>query len=140
TRNIFGWQKPCYLLGEGYARTFSELMETTEWDSYGTGAYEKCANCMAHCGYEPTAADLAFKKPLTALKIALFGVKTEGEMAPDTARATWRRAQSVCERQGQKTLPRLKAERAQRGAQRVAQDAAAKAAAAREPVHLTAAE
>ena len=56
TRNIFGWQKPCYLLGEGYAKTFKELMETTDWDSYGTGRYEKCANCMAHCGYEPTAA------------------------------------------------------------------------------------
>ena len=59
TRNIFGWQKPCYLLGEGYTKTFKELMETTDWDSYGTGAYEKCANCMAHCGYEPTAANLA---------------------------------------------------------------------------------
>ena len=56
TRNLFGWQKPCYLLGEGYAKTFKELMETTDWDSYGTGRYEKCANCMAHCGYEPTAA------------------------------------------------------------------------------------
>ena len=56
TRNIFGWQKPCYLLGEGYAKTFAELMETTDWDTYGTGRYEKCANCMAHCGYEPTAA------------------------------------------------------------------------------------
>ena len=56
TRNIFGWQKPCYLLGEGYVETFKELMETTDWDSYGTGRYEKCANCMAHCGYEPTAA------------------------------------------------------------------------------------
>ncbi|TMK05554.1 MAG: adenosyl-hopene transferase HpnH [Alphaproteobacteria bacterium] len=59
TRNIFGWQKPCYLLGEGYAKTFHELMDTTDWDSYGTGRYEKCANCMAHCGYEPTAAELA---------------------------------------------------------------------------------
>ena len=56
TRNVFGWQKPCYLLGEGYAKTFKELMETTDWDTYGTGRYEKCANCMAHCGYEPTAA------------------------------------------------------------------------------------
>ena len=56
TRNIFGWQKPCYLLGEGYAKTFKELMDTTDWDSYGTGRYEKCADCMAHCGYEPTAA------------------------------------------------------------------------------------
>ena len=59
TRNIFGWQKPCYLLGEGYVKTFKELMETTDWDSYGTGRYEKCANCMAHCGYEPTAANAA---------------------------------------------------------------------------------
>src|SRR6202158_3604475 len=53
-RNIFGWQKPCYLLGEGYTKTFKELMETTDWETYGTGKYEKCADCMAHCGYEPT--------------------------------------------------------------------------------------
>src|SRR5437868_5521625 len=59
TRNIFGWQKPCYLLGEGYAKTFKELIETTDWDLYGTGRYEKCVNCMAHCGYEPTAGDAA---------------------------------------------------------------------------------
>jgi hopanoid biosynthesis associated radical SAM protein HpnH len=140
TRNIFGWQKPCYLLGEGYAKTFSELMETTEWDSYGTGAYEKCANCMAHCGYEPTAADLAFKKPLTALKIALFGVKTEGEMAPEISLANQRPAQYVFAQQVQKTLTELNAEKAQKAAQKAAQDAAAKAAAAREPMHLTAAE
>ncbi len=67
TRNIFGWQKPCYLLGEGYAKTFDELMDTTDWDLYGTGRYEKCANCMAHCGYEPTAADAMMKHPLQAL-------------------------------------------------------------------------
>ena len=58
TRNIFGWQRPCYLLGEGYARRPSrELMETTEWDRYGTGNYEKCADCMVHCGYEGTAVE-----------------------------------------------------------------------------------
>ena len=51
----FGWQRPCYLLGEGYAKTFKELMEDTDWDSYGTGNYEKCADCMVHCGYEATA-------------------------------------------------------------------------------------
>ncbi|MBI4212111.1 MAG: adenosyl-hopene transferase HpnH, partial [Deltaproteobacteria bacterium] len=60
TFNIFGWQKPCYLLGEGYAKTFDELMQTTEWDRYGTGRHEKCANCMVHCGYEPTAVDDTF--------------------------------------------------------------------------------
>src|SRR5688572_26719132 len=130
TRNIFGWQKPCYLLGEGYAKTFKELMETTDWDSYGTGAYEKCANCMAHCGYEPTAADLAIKKPLKALKIALFGVKTTGPMAPEISLANQRPAQYVFSQQVQKTLTQLNAEKAQKAAQKAAQDAAAKAAAA----------
>ena len=48
---VFGWQKPCYLLGEGYAKTFKELMEGTEWEKYGVGKYEKCANCMVHCGF-----------------------------------------------------------------------------------------
>lgn len=55
TYNIFGWQKPCYLLGEGYVKTFKELLETTEWEKYGTGNNPKCADCMVHCGYEPTA-------------------------------------------------------------------------------------
>lgn len=56
TRNVFGWQKPCYLMtGEGYTRTFKELMEETKWDRYGTGKHPKCADCMVHCGYEPTA-------------------------------------------------------------------------------------
>src|ERR1700704_6535822 len=73
TRNIFGWQKPCYLLGEGYVKTFRELMETTDWDAYGTGRYEKCANCMAHCGYEPTAAQASFANPFKALWVAFKG-------------------------------------------------------------------
>lgn len=60
TINVFGWQKPCYLLGEGYAKTFKELMDTTVWDNYGTGRNEKCANCMVHCGYEPTAVNDSF--------------------------------------------------------------------------------
>ena len=54
-RTVFGWQKPCYLLGEGYAATFKELMEDTKWDDYGVGNYEKCADCMVHCGFEGTA-------------------------------------------------------------------------------------
>ena len=83
TRNVFGWQRPCYLLGEGYAPSFRALMEETDWDSYGTGNYQKCADCMAHCGYEATAvADLA-AHPWKALPIALSGVRTEGRMAPD---------------------------------------------------------
>jgi hopanoid biosynthesis associated radical SAM protein HpnH len=83
TRNIFGWQKPCYLLGEGYAQSFRELMEATDWDSYGTGKYEKCANCMAHCGYEATAAEATIAQPWEALKVAMLGPRTKGPMAPE---------------------------------------------------------
>jgi hopanoid biosynthesis associated radical SAM protein HpnH len=142
TRNIFGWQKPCYLLGEGYTKTYKELIETTDWDSYGTGAYEKCANCMAHCGYEPTAADLTIKHPLKALKIALFGVKTEGEMAPEISLANQRPAKYNFSEQVEKTLTQLNAEKAKKAAEKAAQLAAAQAAAAQqpEPHHLTAAE
>ena len=53
--SVFGWQRPCYLLADGYAPTYRELLETTDWDSYGRGHDPRCANCMAHCGYEPTA-------------------------------------------------------------------------------------
>lgn len=83
TRNVFGWQRPCYLLNEGYAPSFTALMEETEWESYGTGNYEKCANCMVHCGYEGTAVADTVANPLKALKVALRGVTTEGEMAPE---------------------------------------------------------
>jgi hopanoid biosynthesis associated radical SAM protein HpnH len=83
TRNVFGWQKPCYLLGEGYAKSFRELMEGTDWDSYGTGRYEKCANCMAHCGYEPTAAMDALAHPVKALMVGLRGPRVAGPMAPE---------------------------------------------------------
>ncbi len=61
TYNIFGWQKPCYLLQDGYAESYKELMETTEWASYGTeSGNPQCANCMVHCGYEPTSVDDTF--------------------------------------------------------------------------------
>jgi len=83
TRTIFGWQKPCYLLGEGYVKTFRELMEDTDWDSYGTGNYEKCADCMVHCGYEATAVQDAVRKPLKALGVALRGIRTEGATVAD---------------------------------------------------------
>jgi hopanoid biosynthesis associated radical SAM protein HpnH len=83
TYNIFGWQKPCYLLGEGFVPTFQRLMEETAWDDYGTGNYEKCADCMAHCGYEATAVDDTIRRPWKALKVALRGVATEGPMAPE---------------------------------------------------------
>ncbi|MCW2745996.1 MAG: hopanoid biosynthesis associated radical protein HpnH [Mycobacterium sp.] len=53
--SLLGWQKPCYLLDDGYTKTYKELIEETDWDSYGRGKDDRCANCMAHCGYEPSA-------------------------------------------------------------------------------------
>jgi hopanoid biosynthesis associated radical SAM protein HpnH len=53
--SLFGWQRPCYLMEDGYAQTYKELVETTDWSKYGRGKDPRCANCMAHCGYEPTA-------------------------------------------------------------------------------------
>ena len=53
--SLFGWQRPCYLMSDGYVSTYKELVETTDWESYGRGRDPRCANCMAHCGYEPSA-------------------------------------------------------------------------------------
>ena len=108
TRNIFGWQKPCYLLGEGYVRTFRELMEETEWDKYGTGNYEKCADCMAHCGYEATAVADAVKNPWKMAKIALKGFKTQGEMAPEIDLSHARKAEYVFGKIVEKEVEKLK--------------------------------
>jgi hopanoid biosynthesis associated radical SAM protein HpnH len=83
TRTVFGWQRPCYLLGEGYAKTFKELMEGTDWDSYGTGNYEKCADCMVHSGFEATAVADVMRHPLKALGVSLRGVNTTKPMAPE---------------------------------------------------------
>ncbi|HKK30921.1 MAG TPA: adenosyl-hopene transferase HpnH [Alphaproteobacteria bacterium] len=97
TRNVFGWQRPCYLLSEGYADTFQELMETTHWDSYGTGRYEKCADCMAHCGYEPTAVNDGIKNPLKLAWTALRGPKTTGPMVAEIPLDKQRPAEDVHE-------------------------------------------
>jgi hopanoid biosynthesis associated radical SAM protein HpnH len=97
TRNIFGWQRPCYLLGEGYTGTFRELMEKTDWDLYGTGNYEKCANCMVHCGYEATAVNDTVSRPWKALKVALSGPRTDGPMAPEIPLDAQRPAEFVFE-------------------------------------------
>lgn len=131
-RNIFGWQKPCYLLGEGYAKTFNELMETTDWDSYGTGRYEKCANCMAHCGYEPTAATAALNNPLKAAWVALRGVRTTGPLAPEIDLSKQRPAQYVFAEQVEKKLSDIRRDEAlaaQQKADRLAQQKTASTAA-----------
>ena len=89
TRNVFGWQRPCYLLSdEGYAPTFKSLMEDTPWERYGTGRHPKCDNCMAHCGYEATAVDDIFTRPLKAFKVWWRGPRTHGPMAPEPAVVT----------------------------------------------------
>jgi hopanoid biosynthesis associated radical SAM protein HpnH len=80
TRNVFGWQRPCYLLSEGYVSSFRQLMDETDWGKYGTGNYEKCANCMVHCGYEPTAVMDTVAHPVKALKVAFTGVNTDQAM------------------------------------------------------------
>jgi hopanoid biosynthesis associated radical SAM protein HpnH len=131
TRNIFGWQKPCYLLGEGYAKTFTELMETTDWDAYGTGRYEKCANCMAHCGYEATAAEAMMAHPLEAFGIALRGVRSEGPMAPEIDLSKQRPAQYVFDNQVQLRLSEIRANEArEKAAKEAAKDAARTSASA----------
>lgn len=95
TYTVFGWQKPCYLLGEGYTKTYKELMEGTDWDNYGTGAYEKCADCMVHSGFEATAVVDAVKRPWKIAAVALKGVRTEGPMAPEIPLAKQRPAEFV---------------------------------------------
>ena len=95
TRTVFGWQRPCYLLGEGYASSFRALMDETDWDSYGTGHYEKCADCMVHSGYEATAVADTLARPLAAARVALAGVRTRGPMAPEIPLAGQRDAQYV---------------------------------------------
>jgi hopanoid biosynthesis associated radical SAM protein HpnH len=109
TRTVFGWQRPCYLLGEGYAKTFKELMEDTNWDAYGTGNYEKCADCMVHSGYEATAIQDTLKHPLKALAATVRGIKTDGEMAPEISLKSQRPAQYVFSRHVEQKLAEIRA-------------------------------
>ena len=107
TRNVFGWQRPCYLLGEGYARSFRELMQETDWDRYGTGNYEKCADCMVHSGYEATAVTDAVTSPLKAALVGLRGPRIEGKMAPEIPLEAQRPAEWVFSRHVEETMARL---------------------------------
>jgi len=77
TRNVFGWQRPCYLFADDYAPSFQDLMEKTNWDAYGPGRHPKCAHCMLHSGFEATAVNDAFAHPLKALGAYLRGFSTE---------------------------------------------------------------
>jgi hopanoid biosynthesis associated radical SAM protein HpnH len=70
--SIFGWQRPCYLLSDGYTGSYKELLETTEWENYGRGRNPKCENCMAHCGYEPTAVMQTMGSLKQSMRAAVF--------------------------------------------------------------------
>ncbi|WP_454726569.1 MULTISPECIES: adenosyl-hopene transferase HpnH [Cupriavidus] len=124
-RTVFGWQRPCYLVGEGYVKTFKELMDTTDWDAYGTGNYEKCADCMVHSGFEATAVADTISHPLKALGVSLRGVRTSGPMAPDIPLDKQRPADYVFSKHVE-----IKLEEIGRSKAKAANDAAARKAAA----------
>jgi hopanoid biosynthesis associated radical SAM protein HpnH len=69
--SVLGWQRPCYLMADGYAASYRELVETTDWSRYGRGKDERCNNCMAHCGYEPTAVMETMKSPIQSVRALL---------------------------------------------------------------------
>ena len=119
TRTVFGWQRPCYLLGEGYAKTFKELMETTDWDRYGVGNYEKCADCMVHSGFEATAVTDALRSPWKLLKLSLFGIKTDGPMAPEIALNKQRPAEFVFSRHVEQRLAAIEKDEAEARSKRM---------------------
>ena len=71
--SLLGWQRPCYLMADGYVKTYKELVEQTDWSKYGRGRDPRCDNCMAHCGYEPTAVmatSRSLRQSLRALRHA----------------------------------------------------------------------
>ncbi|MDQ6804778.1 MAG: adenosyl-hopene transferase HpnH [Actinomycetota bacterium] len=70
---VFGWQRPCYLMSDGYAKTYQELVETTDWEAYGRGRDPRCENCMAHCGYEPTAVAITSRSLRESLRAVVSG-------------------------------------------------------------------
>ena len=83
TRNIFGWQRPCYLLNDGYEPTFRDLMENTDWSRYGVGKDARCTHCMLHCGFEPTAVIDSARHPVKALRVHWRGANGKGPVIPE---------------------------------------------------------
>jgi len=94
TRNVLGWQRPCYLLAENYAPSFRALLEETDWSQYGPGRHPQCTHCMLHSGFEATAVKDTLAHPLKALYVFLRGPRTEGPFAPDI---TEKQASAICE-------------------------------------------
>jgi hopanoid biosynthesis associated radical SAM protein HpnH len=86
TYNLFGWQRPCYLLDEGYAGSFRELMEETDWDAYGRASGNpKCLDCMVHCGYEPAAVEATLGSLTGMLQTARLMLLGPPKSAPEPA-------------------------------------------------------
>ena len=79
-------------------KTYEELMNKTDWKQYGTGNYEKCSNCMTHCGYEGTAIEDMYNRPFTAIQKKLFGIKTRGKMAEEISLSAARPSEDVYDR------------------------------------------
>ena len=92
--SIFGWQRPCYLMGDGYTQTYKELIETTDWDAYGRGRDERCANCMAHCGYEPTAVLAS----TASIKQSVRALAASSRFSPSARRTRTRRRATAAAR------------------------------------------
>jgi hopanoid biosynthesis associated radical SAM protein HpnH len=114
TRNVFGWQRPCYLLGEGYAKTYKELMDSTDWDKYGVGNYEKCSDCMVHSGFEATAVMDSVKKPWKLAALAIKGMKLDGAMAKDIPLDKARKAEFVFSKHVETKMAEIHAKKAAR--------------------------
>ncbi|WP_320005814.1 adenosyl-hopene transferase HpnH [Maridesulfovibrio sp.] len=76
-RSVHGWQRPCYLLEDGFVSSYKELMEHTDWDKFGVGNDPRCANCMVHCGFEPTAVADSVRHPIKGALLALKGVSVK---------------------------------------------------------------
>src|ERR1700761_3003418 len=94
-RTVFGWQKPCYLVGEGYVKTFAALMEGTEGEKFGVGKYDKWSDCMVQCGFEGTAATDVIRHPFKMMSVGRKGIRTSGPMAKDIALSKARPAEDV---------------------------------------------
>lgn len=83
--SVLGWQRPCYLMSDGYASSYKELIETTEWEKYGRGKDPRCENCMAHCGYEPTAVNATMASPKES-------VRATADVLKGAIQTVWKRA------------------------------------------------
>jgi len=85
TRNVFGWQRPCYLLNDGYAASYAELMESTDWEKSGVGRDPRCSDCMVHSGFEAAAVVDSMTHPFKAATLSLRGIRTLQSRPPGEA-------------------------------------------------------